>query len=942
MNAEPAIQTISAEAGVLVGREMECRVLSGLVDDVVRGRGGALVVVGEVGVGKSALLDCVCAAAGVAGVSVLRVAGVRAERGFAFAGLQRLLGAVFAEVGAGLDADVRSVLGVVLGTGLVAESVDTSAVEAGVLALLRLVAVRSPVVCVVDDQHWMDRASMEVLALVGRRVINDQVGLVVSSAGMPVELEEWERLPVAGLSTRHAGQVLDAALAGPLDPAVRRQIVAEAGGSPAVLVELARAVGPFGLAGGYAFPGAMSVAEHIEAGYRARLGRLPEPSRRLVQVAAADPVGDPRRLWAAAELLGLNRTCLPPVLEDGFMAVDSRVRFVHPFARCVAYRAGSAQERRAAHAALAAVTDAASDPDRHAWHRSEAADGPDESIARDLDGAVAAARRRGGLAAVAAFRTKAAMLTPGRIHQVERLVSAAEATRDAGALDAALDLLELVGPATAADHKSGRMARLRGGIALMQRCTAEAVPNLLDAAAALTMYDPSEAREVCLEALPGSLWVTVGAQASGVAEAISPMSRHGAAPVPEDDMVAPILNGLHALVVERRTSAVPALRQAVDLLVADTDGPCPTLATIHAVLMAPIALWDDYTWELLVQRVIGRARRDGALAVLSCALDFLAVRLMWAGDLAAAARVVAQAAWLHSQTTGAATPHLRMMLAAWEGDEAEAQRLGTEIRTEIRTGPAAGPSATALLADYAEAVLGNGTGHFEQAHSAALRVFDADLPVVGTLVASELADAASRTGAVEDLKRLDVWLRAAVRTTPGPWATGLAERVTALLSADEEAEDHYLRSITHLGKTGSRTELARSELLYGEWLRRQGRRGRARQVLREARSRFRDAGARAFAERAVRELRAAGDPAVSDAGPDYEWLTAQEAQIARLAAEGLTNPEIGARLFISSRTVQYHLRSVFQKLGIASRSQLAQALAPRQAGGRTSGGEELQ
>jgi DNA-binding CsgD family transcriptional regulator len=548
---------------------------------------------------------------------------------------------------------------------------------------------------------------------------------------------------------------------------------------------------------------------------------------------------------------------------------------------------------------------------------------------RDLDDGAAAARRRGGLAAVAAFRTRAALLTPGKKGQIGRLVTAAEATHDAGALEAALDLLEMVDESATDDREADRMARLRRQIAFVQPDTANGAPDRPIPAATSAGYDPPEGFEACLRVLADALRTSDGGVSPALAEATSPIGLHDAVAGAADssgstgDSLTLVMNGLSILAKTKGTAMVPMLRQMADLVLADAESEAvyPTLPMLRTILILPIALWDEDAWLRFVDHVAGNARRNGALAVLSGALDVLLLRLIWAGDLPSSQAVVEQATWLRAATTGGGSPYLRMILVAWQGEETET----IQLVDEIRANSSAGGGDLSAFADYAEAVLYNGTGRFEQARTAAVRLFGTARPEMRTLIASELADAASRSGATEELRDLHAWLRVCVRVTPGPWVVGLAERVTALLSSDEEAEAHYLGSIEQLSRTGSRTELARSELMYGEWLRRQGRRGRARQVLHDAHRRFREAGARAFAERAVRELRAAGERSVSDVDGGSSLLSAQEEHIARLAGEGLTNTEIAARLYISSRTVQYHLRSVFQKLGITSRAQLPSA-----------------
>ncbi|GAA4620373.1 LuxR family transcriptional regulator [Actinoallomurus vinaceus] len=906
---------IIGRAGALVGRDNEGRRLAQLLDNVRRGRGDLLVLVGEPGIGKTALLNRLCE--GASDMLIRRVDGARAEQQLAYAALHRLLGE-FIDRADRLADPQRAALRVALGVEA-GEPPDALCVGLGTLALLQVLSRERPVLCVLDDQQWLDRASMGVLAFVGRRLDRDRVGVVLASAMVSAEFESLPAVHVAGLSTRHGGQLLDAALVGPLDPAVRRQIVAEAGGNPLALLELPRTVGPLDLAGGYALPGAMPVSPRIDAAYRRQLERLPGRSRRLVELVAADPVGDPLRLWAAAALLGLDRDCLGPDAEDWLVVIDTTVHFAHPVARSAVHRATDPANRRAVHGALAAVTNARLDPDRRAWHRAEAAYGPDEEIARELDRATGLARRRGGLAAVAAFRTRAALLTPDQGYRVRRLIAAAEATHDAGFPEDALDLLEMADELVVGEPEAGRVLRLRGRIALARQHPAEAVGYLVAAAPLIMKHDPAQALEVYLETLSGAVWPVGGPVVTEGAKVVAavPDDIRVSVPGSAGDAMALTLDGLRTLVVAGFEAAAPALRRALDVLCAHPEPARPTPVTVRPMVSLPLTMWDERAWRRLAHHVVDCARREGALAVLPAGLEALCVHLMWAGDLDASADLVDEAGRVVAVTGRVAGPHTRMLLAAWRGDEAGTLRLGAEIRA------ANPPESTPVpLADCAEAVLFNATGRFEQAFAAARRVFGSGRAPVSAIVVSELADSAAGSGAVDDLERLDAWLRQRVAAAPGRWVAGIAERVRALLDEDGDAEPHYRSSIDHLSRTASRTEQARTALMFGEWLRLQGRRSEARNVLRDAHGRFRGIGAQAFAERAVRALRAVGDASAVDVTLEHGQLTAQEAQIATMAAEGLTNPEIGARLYISSRTVQYHLRKVFLKLGITSRSQL--------------------
>ncbi|MDX6627904.1 MAG: hypothetical protein QOH00_150, partial [Gaiellales bacterium] len=739
-------------------------------------------------------------------------------------------------------------------------------------------------------------------------------------AGLP-------ELVVEGLREDDARTLLDGAFTGPLDARVRDQIITETHGNPLALLELVRGSTPAELAGGFGLPGAIPLSGRIEESFRQRLDALPLETRRLLRLAAADPVGEPLLVWRAAERLGIRPEAATAAAEAGLLEFDARVRFRHPLVRSAAYRSAPPAERRAVHAALADVTDPGVDPDRRAWHRAQAAPGPDEDVAEELERSAGRAQARGGMAAAAAFLERAAMLTPEPARRARRLLAAARAKRDAGALDAALGLLVAVeaGPLNAL--LTAEVEHLRGQIALEQQRGSDAARLLLSAARQFEPLNAGLARETHLEALVAAMWAG-DLHGSGAMLAAAEAAR--AAP-PGPDPPRPVdvlLDALALRLTEGYAAAAPALTRALELILVPQVGSGEAgggfrLTGGRAGATVASELWDAESWHTLAARQAQVARDTGALVQLRLALNFVAGSRLFEGELTSAALMIEEDRMVAEATGNAAITYTEMVLAAWRGEQARASEL---IEATVREAGARGLGRFVLLASYASSVLDNGLGRHDAARDAASRAFESDLLGFGAFVVPELAEAASRTGDDALVRAALEWLSERTRLTPTEWVLGIEARVRALLSEGEVAEGRYRESIERLGRTRVRVELARAHLLYGEWLRRENRRVDAREQLRTAYEAFASMGAEAFAERARRELLATGETVRKRTVESRDELTAQERQIARLALDGLSNPEIGTRLFISPRTVQYHLRKVFIKLGINSRNQLDRVL----------------
>jgi DNA-binding CsgD family transcriptional regulator len=905
----------------LLGRRSESEALDRLLGAVRAGQSRALVVRGDPGAGKTALLDYLVEHA--SGCRVARVAGVQSEMELAFAGVHQLLAPMLDHLER-LPGPQRAALATAFGLSP-GSAPDRFLVGLAVLSLLSEVADERPLVCVVDDEQWLDRASAQVLAFVARRLVAESVALVFAARVPSDEVAGLPELLVEGLGEGDARALLEGVVTGPLDPGVRDQLVSEARGNPLALLELPRGVTPAELAGGFGLPSVVPLAGRIEESFRRRLDALPADTCALLLVAAADPVGDPLLVWRAAGRLGIGTEAATPAADAGLLEVGARVRFRHPLVRSAVYRSASVQERRDVHGALAEVTDPEVDPDRRAWHRAQATPGPDEDVAAELERSAGRAQARGGLAAAAAFLERAAMLTPDPARRGQRLLAAARAKRDAGALEAALGLLVAVEAGPCDALRTAEVEHLRGQIAFDQRRVGDAARLLLSTAKRLEPLDAGLARETHLEALGTAIWAGSADGSGGVGEAAE--AARAAPPGPDPPRVVDVLLDAFALrLTEGYAAAAPLLTRALKLVLAldvasGEAGRWLWLTGRRAGAIIALELWDFESWHALVARQTQVARDTGALVQLQLALNILAWTHLVAGELTAAAQLFQEDRLIAEATGNPPIAYNEMLLAAWRGREAQASEL---IEATLQAPTAGGLGV--ISASYASSVLNNGLGRYDAARDAAWRAFERDPVAYGPFLVPELAEAASRTGDLALVRAALGWLSERTRVTSSEWALGIEARVHALLSGGDTAEGRYRESIDRLGRTRLRAELARSHLLYGEWLRRENRRLDAREQLRTAHEMFASMGAEAFAGRARRELLATGETVRKRTVETRGELTAQEAQIARLARDGLSNPEIGSRLFISVRTVQYHLHKVFTKLDIRSRSQLDRVL----------------
>jgi DNA-binding CsgD family transcriptional regulator/tetratricopeptide (TPR) repeat protein len=900
---------------VLLGRRNERDALDRLLAAALGGQSGVLVLVGEPGIGKTALLNYAIQSASA--FQVARAGGVEWEMELPFAAAQQLCAPILDRVERLPDRQ-RDALSVAFGV-CPGEAPDRFLVGLAVLSLFSEVAREKPVLCVVDDAQWLDRASAQTLAFVARRLLADRVALLFAAREAVGELRGLPQLRVNGLGDGDARSLLVSALGVSLDQRVRERIIAETRGNPLALLELPRELRAAEVTAGYAYSVPPALPRRIEQSFQRRLGELPRDTRRLLLVAAAEPVGDPAVMWRAAEQLGIGIESADADDLEGWMDVGARVTFRHPLVRSAVYRAAAPRDRKAVHSALAEATDPAVDPDHRAWHRAQATAGPDEEVACELDRSASRALACGGWAAAAAFLEKAVALTPDSGRRAERALAAAQARFQAGAFDASIRVLATAEAGPLAELDRAQVDRLRAEIAFAVQRRREAPKLLLSAARRLAPLDVGLARETYLEALLAAIFV---GRLGGPGELLEIAQAARAAPASPSPARAVdlLLDGYVLLVTEGYPAAAATLKQA---LAAFRAAPVTReqVRWLWIVLTVATALWDEDSYQALGSVHLDLVRETGALAELPIAINSAAGVHIRRGELDVAASLIGEAETAIEATGNRIVPYAAISIAILRGQEDAARDL---IKATTKELAHAGDGAGVTLVHSATAELYNGLGRYDEALAAAQQAADDPTDLFfATWGLVELIEAAARAGedelASDPLRRLS----AAARASGTDLALGFEARSRALLSEGDLADSLYREAIERLERTAVRVELSRAHLVYGEWLRRERRRLDAREQLRRAHAMFTDFGMEAFAERARVELEATGERARVRTEQTRDDLTPQEAQISRLAADGATNQEIAARLFISPSTVDYHLRKAFRKLGVRSRTQLA-------------------
>jgi DNA-binding CsgD family transcriptional regulator len=924
-------------AATLVGRSAECATLDRLLGEIRDGASRSLVLRGDPGIGKSALLDYMTATA--TGFLVIRVTGVESEMEFAFAALQQACLPLLKHLDR-LPAPQADALRVAFGLSG-GTPPDRFLVGLGVLGLAAEEAATQPLLWIVDDAQWIDQTSLQALAVMTRRLYGESVGMIFAARPGSVrgELAGFPEVTVSGLTEPDARALLAEVVSDRLEDRVRDRIIAEAAGNPLALVEFSREMTEVGeLAGGFGISPwiARPLADRVAERYLARTSGLPAATRRLLLVAAAEPLGDPVLLRLASDMLGLSIGDLAPAETAGLVRLGTHVAFRHPLVRSAIYRSAPAADRQAVHAALATITDPGRDPDHHAWHQAQATFGPAEAAAADLEASANRALSRGGPAAAAAFLARAAMLSPDPAERARRNLAAVQLKFDAGAIREAAELLAAARTGPLDEFQQARADQLAARIATVNGPGGDPPRLLLDAAVRLAPRDAPMARRAYLDAFMSALltggrggtsWQEVGRAA---ASAPPPPAKRQA-----DDL---LVEGLAAQATDGYKAGLPALRDALRRLTDDTADREPDSATtgqasgpnVGSVSVLWLAcrvamnLWDDESFVVLAGRMVDEVRGTGTLHQLPAALGMAATGAILTGDLAAATTCIEQVEAVHGVIGSMPAVHGRLALNAWQGL--------ADQHAAVAAGDQADGDRAAVLGTsaYTAALLLNGLGRYAAAADAASPVIErADQLGYRLWALPELAEAAARSDRPYLARQAVATLEQTTRPSGTEWALGILARSQALISAGEQAEELYVEAITRLGRTRVVPHLARARLLYGEWLRREKRKTDARAQLRSAREMFIAMGADAFTRRAERELAATGERIRKrDARPVAD-LTAQEAQIARLVADGHSNPEIAVELFISPRTVEYHLHKIFAKLDITGRGQLARALAVR-------------
>jgi len=848
---------------VLLGRAEECAMVDGVLGQARAGASGVLLVAGEPGVGKSALLEYAVASASASGFQVVRAAGVEPEMELAFAGLQQLCAPLLdglAQLPGPQRAAIETAFGVSAGV-----PPDPFFVGLGVLGLLSAAAAR-PLLCVVDDVQWLDQASARALGVAARRLQADAVAVLLAGrqAGELAGAAGPAEVRLAGLADADAQALLASVLPRWADQKVIDQIVAETAGNPLALLELPRAMTPAELAGGPGSPGTAGLPGRIEESFRRRLELLPEPTRRLVLLAAADPAGDAALLWRACALAGIDPAAAGPAQDAGLVQVGARVRFFHPLVRSAVYRAASAQERRAAHGVLAAATDAAADPGRRAWHRAQAAPGPDEQVAGELEDSAGRARARGGVAAAAAFLERAAALSLDPRRRSARALAAAQAWHQAGGHDRAVELAEVAEAGPLGELGRAQAGWLRAQIIFVRTDGRDGAVQLLRAAQRLDPLDRDLARATYVDAMRAA-YLSGDTLESGRRLRALPLSQPA-------DATELLLHGYGLFVTEGFPHGLDVLAQAMDAFVTAPVSGDENIRVLETAANVARYLQDDTGFDVLTARGVALARDAGALSLLPEALDYRALYCVDAGELAGAAAALDEAEAIR-QATG--------MEPGFGGDSGllaalrEEERAATGRIEQLRREPGiGGASDRAARLEHALAVLYNGLARYPQALAAAQRSGERH-PGGGGMVQAlaELVEAAVRCHQPEAARTALAALRAHTRLGRTDWGLGLEARSRALLAGGGAAEDLYTEAIGRLGRTRMRLPLARAHLLYGEWLRRERRRTDARAQLRTAHDLFEAIGARSFAGRARQELTATGATAHSRRNATLDELT---------------------------------------------------------------------
>jgi len=917
---------VPATGRALVNRVYETAALNALLEAVRLGMSGALVLRGEAGIGKTALLERAVSSASE--FRVVRALGIESEMELSFAGLHQMVAPFLPRLDR-LPTPQHEALASAFGL-MAGRPPDRFQVGLATLTLLADAAAEQPLLCIVDDTQWLDLESAEVLGFVARRLVADRIALLFAvrePAERRVPLSGLPELHIGGLLAQDVRSLVATVVAGPLDGKVAERIISETAGNPLAILELTAELTPHQLLGAALLPEPLPIGNRLQQRFLRQVGDLPADTQTFLLLAAAETSGDPVLVWRAARQLRLEPNAVAAAEAKRLIVVGPRIAFRHPLIRSAIYHSAPPAERRRMHAALAAASDTITDPDRRAWHRSAAAVAPDEEVAEELSHAGERAQRRGGYASSAAFFGRAAELTPDPGGRALRLLAAAQSALLAGAPDRAQSLLDDAMPELKDPLQRAVARSLEAGVLFGLGQGGQTALIRLEAARSMAPFDVTLARQTLLGALEGAVYIhpaTTGPVLREIAcEAVALPRPHQTPARPMDFL----LDGCAALITSGYTAGAPLLKRAIQPMMHEELDATEGLRWLGLALLAAYTVFDDDAVNALATRWVRLSREHAALTILPIALAYLGGAELLAGRLSEC-----EALSELSLEISAATGNLGMLgaaargtplLLAWRGGEPQAR---ASAAAHLADAVARGHDGSVSFAHYEFMFLELGLGRYQAALENALPIFRDEPLATGSWVLPNLIEAAVRTGnravAQKALDRLSE--RASLSGTPV--ALGFLARSRALLAGDSDAEPFYRESIDRLGRSPTKPELARTHLLYGEWLRRQGRRRDAREQLRTAYDMLASMGIEAFSERARVELLATGERARKRTVETRVELTPQERQIARLVRDGARNQEIAAQLFISPSTVQYHLVKVFRKLGVTSRTQLARVL----------------
>jgi DNA-binding CsgD family transcriptional regulator len=899
----------------MLGREQEERRIASLLGNARNGRGGALIVSGEPGIGKTTLLAVTTTAP--TGMSSLRVDGFEAESNMPFAALQRLSTPLRAWLPA-LPERHRQAIEVAAGDRE-GPPPDRYLVGLAILGLLAAAAEVEPVLCVVDDAHLLDPESLDVLAFVGRRLEAEAVALVFAARPgerIDARVAGIERIELGGLALDPALDLLLSSVGEPLDRAIAAQVVMATGGNPLALVDLAGELSVRQMIESSLTDAPFPVGQHLEAHYVRQVRSLPDDVQLWLLVAAADTSGNVDLIRDAADRLGLASGVADAAERSELVDIGSSVTFRHPLVGSAAYNAARGHQRRQVHRALAVAAEDLGMVELEAWHSARATLGTDPDVAKRLERVADLGGRRGGLSSRASVLVQAAALTPEGPEKYARIVAAAEAALGSGAAQTAKSLLDEVDESELDPISLGRAMSIRAHHALF---TAD--PALRRAGADFLIaatYFHGRAPELEQSALLQGFFFTLPAERRAEGTSLTEIGhRLRAAARSHSGIGAVIMEALSAHILLPYADAVPIMKGAVDAIEALPSGELAEFGLNSVVLTS--ALWDHERRTSLLDRVAAAAGDAGSMQTLDSTL-WTHSNAELKGGTPRRARLQMDRVRELRQAIGYDSEHVvNVALLGWSDVPVEQVEAIADAAGALGFGgvEASGYAALAVR-DLAE-------GRYAAAMDRLRPLVEAPFLQVTPFEYPDYVEAGVRCGCLEEVAPYVERLERMAAANGSSWNRGVAERSRAVISGDA-AEPHFRAALESLSSPVIEVELGRTHLLYGEWLRRARRRGEASEHLRHALRLFEHAEAVFFATRARNELEAAGEATDADVATSGPALTVQESTVARLAASGHTNAEIAATMFLSPNTVDYHLRKVFQKLGISSRRQLADRL----------------